>query len=81
MTPEAARDLVAQVLSRIAPEVDLAGVDGTASLQQELDLDSIDMLNLLTGLHERTGIEIPERDAAELASLDGCIAYLTEHAP
>jgi acyl carrier protein len=81
MTPDEARALVADVLAGIAPEVDLATIDPSASMQQELDLDSIDVLNLMTGLHDRTGIEIPERDHAQLTSLDGCVAYLTGHAP
>lgn len=80
MTDDEAREVVATVLRGIAPEVDLAEVDLDATLQEELDLDSIDFLNLMTGVHERTGIDVPEADYGQLATLNGCIAYLTARA-
>ena len=49
------------------------------TLQEALDLDSIDFLNLVVGLTESTGIEIPERDYPQLSTLDGAVAYLTSH--
>jgi acyl carrier protein len=78
MTEDEARDLIATVLHEVAPEVDLEDVGEGQTLQEALDLDSIDFLNLVVGLHERTGIEIPERDYPELSTLDGCVAYLTK---
>jgi len=78
MTEDEARELIATVLHEVAPEVDLDEVGEGQTLQEALDLDSIDFLNLVVGLHERTGIEIPERDYPELSTLDGCVAYLTK---
>ena len=80
MNRDEARALVAEVLAGIAPEVDLADVEPGEPLQEALDLDSIDFLNLMTGLHERSGLEVPERDYPQLASLEGCITYLTARA-
>ncbi|HEY5156126.1 MAG TPA: acyl carrier protein [Acidimicrobiales bacterium] len=80
MNRDEARTLVAEVLAGIAPEVDLADVGPDESMQEALDLDSIDFLNLMTGLHERTGLEIPERDYPQLVSLDGCVTYLADRA-
>ena len=80
MNRDEARALVAEVLAGIAPEVDLADIEPGEPLQEALDLDSIDFLNLMTGLHERTGLEVPERDYPQLASLEGCITYLTDRA-
>jgi len=45
-----------------------------------LDLDSMDFLNFMIGLHERTGIEIPELDYPQLATVERCAAYLVAHA-
>jgi acyl carrier protein len=73
--------LVADVLGGIAPEIDVAGVDPTATLVEDLDLDSIDFLNLVAGVAERTGREIPERDYPRLATLAGFAAYLAEPVP
>jgi acyl carrier protein len=69
------RDLVAAILGEIAPEADLASVADDVDLREELDLDSMDFMNLLVGLHERTGIEIPEADYPKLFTLDGILAY------
>jgi acyl carrier protein len=75
-TTEDPRALLGRLLSRIAPEVDLDEVDPAAPLQEALDLDSMDFLNLVTALHEATGIEVPERDYPLLATLDGWVAYV-----
>lgn len=70
------RTVISRSLRRIAPEADLASVDGTAPLQDELDLDSMDFLNLMIAIYEQTGVEIPERDYPSVAHLDGLIDYL-----
>ena len=76
MTPTDARTLIAEALARIAPGSDLDDVDPEEPLTDELDLDSMDLLALLTALHEATGLELPESDAAKLRTLAGAIAYL-----
>lgn len=80
MTPAESRVLVADILAAIAPEADLSAVAGDADLREALDLDSIDFLNLVTGLHERTGRQIPEADYPRLFTLDGIADYLAEGA-
>lgn len=77
MTTDEARDLVRSVLHEVAPEANLDEVGVGETLQEALDLDSIDFLNFVIGLHEATGREIPERDYPQLATLDGCVTYLT----
>ncbi len=76
MNDETINDVITQAMRQVAPEADLQGVDRTARLQEELDLDSMDFLNFVIGLHERTGIEIAESDYASLATLDGCVEFL-----
>jgi acyl carrier protein len=67
--------LVADILGGIAPEADLSTVPGDADLREALDLDSMDILNFVTALHERTGCAIPEADTPRLLTLDGIVAY------
>lgn len=74
------RTLLAQLLRRIAPEVDLDEVDPDAPLQESMDLDSMDFLNLVTALHETTGIDVPERDYPALGTVTGFIAYVSRAA-
>jgi acyl carrier protein len=76
MNPDEARALLARLLRDIAPEADLTGVDPDALLQDELDLDSMDFLNLVTALHDETGIDVPERDYPQLATVGGFVAYV-----
>lgn len=75
-TAEDLRSTLFSVLAEIAPEADAASVDPTESLREQLDLDSMDFLNFVIGLHKRLGVEIPESDYSRLASIDGAIAYL-----
>jgi acyl-CoA synthetase (AMP-forming)/AMP-acid ligase II/acyl carrier protein len=60
----------------VAPEADLDEVGPGDTLRETLDLGSIDFLNFVVGLHEATGIDIPERDYSRVATLAGCVAYL-----
>ena len=65
-----------RVIAEIAPEADLAAVQAGVALREQLDLDSIDLLNVVIALHETLGIDIPEADYPRLATLDGCVDYL-----
>ena len=76
MNHDDARRIVCESLRLIAPEADLTTLDDRASLRDELDLDSMDFLNFVVGIHDRTGLEVPERDYPRLASLAGCIDYV-----
>ncbi len=77
MTSDDARQLIRSVLRQVAPEADLDEVGPGETLQEALDLDSIDFLNFVVGLHEQTGLEIPERDYPRLSTVEGCVTYLT----
>jgi acyl carrier protein len=79
MTDDEARQLLRATLHQVAPDADLDQVGVGETLQEALDLDSIDFLNLVTGLHEATGLEIPERDYPQLSTPEGAVAYLTSH--
>jgi len=72
----ALRDVVLEEIGNLAPEADLATLDGTRDLREQLDLDSMDFLNLVIALHQRLGVDIPEADYAELVTLDGALRYL-----
>ncbi len=71
------RDVIKDELARIAPDVEFESIDPNADLREAVDIDSMDFLNLLTALHVRLGVEIPEADNPRLATLDGAVAYLS----
>ncbi len=70
------RKVIEEELGNIAPEVDLGTVDPKADLREAIDIDSMDFLNLVTALHQRTGVDVPEIDYPKLVTLSGMIAYL-----
>ncbi|MFM9844904.1 MAG: acyl carrier protein [Dongiaceae bacterium] len=70
------KNLILELLSSIAPEADYSSLAGDANLRETLDLDSMDFLNFVTALHQRTGKNIPESDYPELITLDKAINYL-----
>lgn len=78
MTPQDIRAVVVEELLKIAPEADMDSLDPAEDLRDELDIDSMDHLNLMIALHERLGVEIPEIDYPKLVTLDGAIGYLAE---
>lgn len=79
MTDEAIRALIVRELGNIAPEVDLEQVDPAVELREQLDLDSMDILNWVVAIHEATGIDIPEADYPQMATLNSSVAYLRPH--
>lgn len=78
MDEHALRATVLRVLGEVAPEVDVTDVDPAEDLREQLDLDSMDILNLAIGLFQATGVEVPERDYGRIVTVDGCVSYLTQ---
>ena len=76
MTETEAKAAIFEILGGIAPEADPAILAGDADLREALDLDSMDFMNFVVALHDRTGIDIPEADYAQLRTLASAIAYL-----
>jgi acyl carrier protein len=70
------KSVILETLAEVAPEIDISTVDPKIELREQFDLDSMDMLNFVIGLHERLGIDIPEADYPQLDTLDGAICYL-----
>lgn len=69
------------VLRGIAPEVEAGAIEPATPLRHQVDLDSMDWLNFLIGLHQRLGVNIPESDYARLVTLDNVLDYLQARLP
>ena len=76
MSEDDIKAAIIEELENIAPDIDASEADSNADLREEFDIDSMDFLNLVTALHERLGIDIPEVDYPKLSSIDGAVAYL-----
>ena len=76
MTRDEIRNVVILALTRIAPEIDPQDLQADTVLRQDLDLDSMDFLNFVVGLHETLGVDIPEQDYPRLTTLNRAVDYL-----
>jgi len=75
------KTVILETLAEVAPEIDTSAVDPKIELREQFDLDSMDMLNFVIGLHGRLGIDIPEADYPQLDTLEGAIRYLQRQSP
>jgi acyl carrier protein len=76
MTSPEIHAAILDALADIAPEVDPASLRNDLDLRQQVDLDSMDMLNLVVGVHERTGVDIPEAEYPRLTTLDAIATFV-----
>jgi acyl carrier protein len=70
------KQTVLRVLGDIAPEIDLESIDGDANLRDQIDIDSVDFLNFVIGLHKALAIEIPDADLPKLKTLNNWVSYI-----
>ncbi|MFN4326027.1 MAG: acyl carrier protein [Azonexus sp.] len=78
---ERIRTEVLAIVKRLAPEVDPVRIIPDKPLRTQIDLDSMDWLNVLASIHEKLGVNIPETDYGKVVTLDGIVAYLVERLP
>ena len=77
MTKDECKQVVLDIIADIAPDEDLSNVKPEVRLRDQMLLDSMDFLDIVMELRKRHGIEVPEKDYQQLASLDSCADYLT----
>jgi acyl carrier protein len=76
MTEDEIKDVILEIIQDIDDEADLTSLDPGAALRDQLDLDSMDFLDIVMELRKRYQIQIPEADYPQLATLDSCVNYL-----
>lgn len=76
MTPAEIREEVLDILSDIAPDEDLSKLDDNVRFREQLELDSMDFLDIVMELRKRHRIQVPEDDYVNLASMSSTVAYL-----
>lgn len=78
MTPKEIRTVFLEELVTVAPDLDPETVGESDHIQDDLELDSMDVLNLVTALHDRLGVNIPEVDYPHIATVAQAVVYLGE---
>ena len=71
------REKIFNIISDVAMDEDLSNLNDGESLRDQLDLDSMDFLDIVMELKKRYKIEVPQDDYEHLASLESCVKYLT----
>ena len=79
MTHEDIVQAVKDIIRTIAPDEEVGGLNLTDPLREQIELDSMDFLDIVMELRKLYGVQVPEEDYKELATLDGCVAYLAPH--
>jgi acyl carrier protein len=77
IAPEQVRKFVVDIISDIALDDNLDNIKDDIALREQLDLDSMDFLDIVMELKKRHKIEVPQEDYPRLASLNSCVEYLT----
>ena len=76
MTGEDVRQAIISILVDIAPDEDVSSINDEDNLRDQIDLDSMDFLDIVMELRKRFNIEVPEKDYGHLATMSGCVTYL-----
>jgi acyl carrier protein len=76
MTEDQIKKVALELIGQIAPEVDIENLDPADRLRNQFDFDSVDFMNFAVALQTHLKVAIPEEDYPQLATLNGCIAYL-----
>jgi acyl carrier protein len=78
MTEDEIRTAFVEELVRVAPDLDPVAIGEDDHLQEDLELDSMDFLNLVSALHARLGVAVPEADYPRIATLRLATGYLAD---
>lgn len=70
------RQAILDIIEDVAMDEDLSTIKDEVSLRDQLDLDSMDFLDIVMELKKRHKIEVPQEDYPQLATLQSCVSYL-----
>ena len=76
MSRDEIKDVILEIIEDIDEEADMDNLDANAPLRDQLDLDSMDFLDIVMELRKRYKLQIPEEEYPQLASLASCVNYL-----
>jgi len=77
MTPPDIRQVIVGILERIAPDEDLSNLDDAVPFREQMELDSMDFLDIVMELRKQYRVQIPEADYEHLGTMDSTVTYLT----
>ena len=72
------REQIIKTILSVAPEIEFETVNPDLPLRDQVDIDSMDFINIIVGIHKTLGIDIPESDYARLSTLNSFVDYINE---
>ncbi len=76
MNSEQIRPVILDILKRIAPDEDLSNLQDDVPFREQMELDSMDFLDIVMELRKQYRVQIPEEDYENLTSMDSTVNYL-----
>ena len=76
MNSEQIRPVILDILKRIAPDEDLSDLQDDVPFREQMELDSMDFLDIVMELRKQYRVQIPEEDYENLTSMGSTITYL-----
>ncbi len=69
--------IILDIIAIVAPDADISNVKPDVGLRDQLDMDSMDFLDIVMELRKRYKVEVPKEEYTKLATLSSCVEYLT----
>ncbi len=76
MTKAEVRQAILDIIEELVPDEDLSNIDDSEKIRDQIELDSMDFLDIIMELRKRFGINVPENDYPHFITLEGCMNYL-----
>ena len=76
MTEAELRAAVVEAVLEVAPDLEPDELEDDVDLYRDLDLDSMDCVQIVAALHRRLGVTVPEADYPHLQSVGSTVRYL-----
>lgn len=76
MGDQQVRQVIIDIIATVTPDADLSNLKGDVRLRDQLDMDSMDFLDIVMELRKRYKLDVPKEDYPQLESLDSCVSYL-----
>ena len=76
MGPAEIRQAIIEILEDISPDEDLTQLDDGKTFAEQLEMDSMDFLDIVMELRKRYRVQVPEEDYPQLGTMASTVEYL-----